>query len=194
MLSDAASRTLLYTTLTYNVGAWALTSRNWYNYIDSHVILGALPFSFLKEKLVQEENVGAIISLNMPFERQYITTPTEEWRELGVEHFKIDIPDFISTPTVAQMWEGIELIKAKAEVGQKTYVHCKAGRSRSATMVTAYVMQKYEKNVEEAVQFVTEKRPHVKYTELQLQTLHDFALTLSQPESQNGHSEQREES
>ena len=30
ILSDAASRTLLYTTLTYNVGAWALTSRNWY--------------------------------------------------------------------------------------------------------------------------------------------------------------------
>jgi len=181
ILSDAASRTLLYTTLTYNVGAWALTSRNWYNYIDSHVILGALPFSFLKEKLVQEENVGAIISLNMPFERQYITTPTEEWEELGVEHFKIDIPDFISTPTVSQMWEGIELIKAKAELGQKTYVHCKAGRSRSATMVTAYVMQKYEKSVEEAVQFVTEKRPHVKYTELQLQTLHDFSQTLSQP-------------
>lgn len=185
MLSDAASRTLLYTTLTYNVGAWALTSRNWYNYIDSHVILGALPFSFLKEKLVQEENVGAIISLNMPFERQYITTPTEEWQELGVEHFKIDIPDFISTPTVTQMWEGIELIKSKAELGQRTYVHCKAGRSRSATMVTAYVMQKYDKSVEDAVQFVTEKRPHVKYTELQLQTLHDFAQTLSQPKPQS---------
>lgn len=179
MLNEAASRTLLYTTLTYNVGAWALTNRNWYNYIDNNVILGALPFSFLKEKLVEEENVGAIISLNMPYERQYITTTTEEWQELGVVHFKIDIPDFISTPSVPQLWEGIELIRSKADLGQKTYVHCKAGRSRSATMVTAYVMQKYEKSVDEAVEFVTEKRPHVKYTELQLQTLTEFAETLN---------------
>lgn len=183
LLSEAAYRvvnsTILYTSLGYNVGAWALTSRNWYNYIDSHVILGAIPFAFLKEKLVEEEKVGAIISLNMPYERQFITTPTEEWEELGVEHFKIDIPDFTSTPTVQQMWEGIELIKTKTEQGLKTYVHCKAGRSRSATMVTAYVMQTYNKSVEEAVLFVTEKRPHVKYTELQLKTLHDFAATLS---------------
>ena len=39
---------------------------NRYNYIDTHVILGAIPFAFLKEKLVEEEKVGAIISLNMP--------------------------------------------------------------------------------------------------------------------------------
>ena len=39
---------------------------NRYNYIDAHVILGAIPFAFLKEKLVEEEKVGAIISLNMP--------------------------------------------------------------------------------------------------------------------------------
>ena len=30
ILSEAASRTVLYTTLTYNVCAWALTSRDWY--------------------------------------------------------------------------------------------------------------------------------------------------------------------
>lgn len=183
LLSEAAYKavnsTILYTSLGYNVGAWALTNRDWYNYIDTNVILGAIPFAFLKEKLVQEENVGAIISLNMPYERQYITTPTEEWEELGVEHFKIDIPDFTSTPSVQQMWEGIELIKTKADLGQKTYVHCKAGRSRSATLVTAYVMQMYNKNVEDAVKFVTEKRPHVKYSELQLQTLQDFETTLS---------------
>eukprot|EP00116_Pleurobrachia_bachei_P013230 sb/3473492/ len=140
--SAAANRTVLYTTLTYNVGAWLLTNRDWYNYIDSTVMLGALPPYFLKEKLVEEEKVGAVISLNMPYERQWLTTPTEEWESVGVEHYKIDIPDFISTPSVEQMWQGIELIKKKEELGCTTYVHCKAGRSRSATMVAAYVMNR----------------------------------------------------
>lgn len=189
LVTEAASRTLLYTTLTFNVGAWALTSRDWYNYIDSNVILGALPFSFLKEKLITEENIGAVISLNMPYERQFITTTTEEWAELGVEHFKIDIPDFISTPSVEQMWQGIELIRCKSLEGRRTYVHCKAGRSRSATMVAAYVMQKYDKNVMEAVELVTEKRPHVKFTELQLQTLYDFSKSLEERGTQEGDSE-----
>lgn len=189
IITEAASRTLLYTTLTFNVGAWALTSRDWYNYIDSHVILGALPFSFLKEKLITEENIGAVISLNMPYERQFITTTTEEWAELGVDHFKIDIPDFISTPSVEQMWQGIELIRCRSEEGRKTYVHCKAGRSRSATMCAAYVMQKYDKNVMEAVELVTEKRPHVKFTELQLQTLYDFSKSLEERGTQESQSE-----
>ena len=38
--------------------------------------------------------------------------------------------------------QGIELIRCRSEEGRKTYVHCKAGRSRSATMCAAYVMQK----------------------------------------------------
>lgn len=178
LINEGVSRTVLYVSLGYNIGAWAVAARDWYNYIDDYVILGALPFAFMKQKLVEEEKVGAVISLNMPYERQFLTTPTDEWEALGVTHLKIDIPDFISTPSVAHLWEGVRLMKEKRSGGFKTYVHCKAGRSRSATMVTAYVMLTYNKTVKEAVDFVTEKRPHVKYSELQLQTLKEFEKTL----------------
>jgi len=181
-LDYVATRATLYTTLTFNIGAWATTSRDWYNYIDQNVILGAIPFSFLTEKLVSEEKVGAVISLNMPYERQYITTTTEQWHDLGVEHFKIDIPDFVSTPSLEHMWQGINLIKSKEQAGLKTYVHCKAGRSRSATLVAAYIIDRYDKSVEESMQFVREQRPHVKFTELQIRTLAEFYYSYKQGE------------
>lgn len=174
------TRGTLYTTLAFNVGAWATTSRDWYNYIDQNVILGAIPFAFLTPHLVSEEKVGAVISLNMPYERHYITSTTQQWQELGVEHFKIDIPDFTATPSLEHMWQGIRLIKAKEEQGLKTYVHCKAGRSRSATLVAAYVIDRYDKSVEESMQYVREQRPHVKFTDLQIQTLTEFYYSHKQ--------------
>ncbi|KAL9655066.1 hypothetical protein ABK040_008848 [Willaertia magna] len=43
----------------------------------------------------------------------------------------------------------------------KCYVHCKAGVSRSASMVIAYLMKSRKLNVDEALEFVRSKRPQV---------------------------------
>jgi protein-tyrosine phosphatase len=41
----------------------------------------------------------------------------------------------------------------------KVYVHCQQGISRSATIVIAWIMYKYEKSFEEAFAFVQKARP-----------------------------------
>lgn len=41
------------------------------------------------------------------------------------------------------------------------YVHCKAGRTRSATLVACYLIERYSLTPEEAVAILTTKRPQV---------------------------------
>ena len=56
------------------------------------------------------------------------------------------------------------------------YVHCKAGRTRSATLVGCYLMNRYGWTPERAVEFMREKRPHILLHSKQwdaLRTFHD---------------------
>ncbi|PZC74864.1 hypothetical protein B5X24_HaOG207084 [Helicoverpa armigera] len=41
------------------------------------------------------------------------------------------------------------------------YVHCKAGRTRSATLVGCYLMMKNGWSPEEAVKYMRSRRPHI---------------------------------
>ena len=48
-----------------------------------------------------------------------------------------------------------------AQRGELTYVHCKAGRGRSTTLVLCYLMRQMRMSPEEAYAFVQAKRPQV---------------------------------
>jgi atypical dual specificity phosphatase len=54
------------------------------------------------------------------------------------------------------------------------YVHCKAGRTRSATLVGCYLMNRYGWTPEKAVDFMREKRPHILLHSKQWQALKTF--------------------
>lgn len=45
------ARVTFYPTLLYNVFMEKVTQRNWYDRIDENVILGALPFKSLSQKV-----------------------------------------------------------------------------------------------------------------------------------------------
>lgn len=44
-------------------------------------------------------------------------------------------------PTLANLRKGVQFALKYQSLGKSVYVHCKAGRSRSATMVAAYLIQ-----------------------------------------------------
>lgn len=48
-----------------------------------------------------------------------------------------------------------------AQEGSKTYVHCKAGRGRSTTLVLCYLIKFFNQDPEQAYAFVRQKRPQV---------------------------------
>lgn len=51
-----------------------------------------------------------------------------------------------------------EFISAFDDAGRKILVHCHAGISRSATLLTSYIMKKYNMNVHDAIAYIRKNR------------------------------------
>ena len=57
--------------------------------------------------------------------------------------------------------EAVEFIEEHAARGESVYVHCKAGRARSATVVLCWLMKRHGMSPIEGQQLLLERRPHV---------------------------------
>lgn len=58
-----------------------------------------------------------------------------------MEQLRLSTVDLTGVPTLENLQKGVEFILRHRACGNSVYVHCKAGRSRSATMVAAYLIQ-----------------------------------------------------
>ena len=52
-------------------------------------------------------------------------------------------------------------MKEQEGAGKTVYVHCKAGKGRSASVVMCYLCQKHNVSPEEAFKMLKEKRPQI---------------------------------
>ncbi|XP_053781182.1 phosphatidylglycerophosphatase and protein-tyrosine phosphatase 1 isoform X1 [Desmodus rotundus] len=62
--------TLLYTLFRGKVSGWA--HRDWYHRIDRTVLLGALPLRSMTRRLVEDENVRGVITMNEEYETRFL--------------------------------------------------------------------------------------------------------------------------
>ncbi|CAK9821524.1 Phosphatidylglycerophosphatase and protein-tyrosine phosphatase 1 [Anthophora retusa] len=169
------ARFTFYPTLFYNVLMEKVTSRNWYDRIDETVILGALPFRNMTKQLTSEEHVKAVVSMNEDYELRLFSNSKKEWEKSNVEFLQLSVTDIFQTPSQEKLKIGVNFINkfrntpttlhssicdSKTSYGS-VYVHCKAGRTRSATLVGCYLMMKNEWTPEEAVSYMKQKRPHI---------------------------------
>ena len=151
-------------TLAYNVILEKVTGRAWWNRIDERIVLGALPFRGDHAKqLIAQEKIGAVISMNEDYELRWFSNQTAEWNELGVEFLQLATTDIFEAPSAEKLRRGVEFIHkiSQERPGSSIYVHCKAGRTRSATLVGCYLIDQYGKTPEQAVDLMREKRPHI---------------------------------
>lgn len=65
----------------------------------------------------------------------------QEWQAAGVEQLRLSTVDLTGVPTLENLHRGVEFALKHREQGNSVYVHCKAGRSRSATLVAAYLIK-----------------------------------------------------
>ncbi|XP_017789937.1 PREDICTED: phosphatidylglycerophosphatase and protein-tyrosine phosphatase 1 [Habropoda laboriosa] len=143
------ARLTFYPTLFYNVLMEKISSRNWYDRIDETVILGALPFRNMTKQEWQRNNVEFLqLSVIDIFQ-----TPSQEKLKLGVNFMN----KFRNISTALNS----SVIDSKISQYGSVYVHCKAGRTRSATLVGCYLMMKNRWTPEEAVAYMKQKRPHI---------------------------------
>ncbi|XP_063294922.1 phosphatidylglycerophosphatase and protein-tyrosine phosphatase 1 [Pelobates fuscus] len=169
-----AARVLFYPSLLYNVLMRKVTDRNWYDRIDDTVLLGALPFRGMSDTLVNDENVRGVITMNEEYETKLLCNSAEQWQALGVEQLRLSTLDFTGVPTLENLQRGVAFLHKHQHDGNSVYIHCKAGRSRSATMVAAYLIERHKWTPDYAEDFIARIRPHIIIRESQHQVLERF--------------------
>ena len=167
--------------LALNVILERTTPRTWWNRIDSKVVLGALPFRGEHAKnMVEKENVKGVVSMNEDYELAFFSNQKPEWNAIGVDFLQLPTTDIFEAPSQEKLHDGVKFITSICDKNPQSsiYVHCKAGRTRSATLVGCYLIEKYGMTPEEAVSLMVQKRPHVLLRSKQWEALRQFHKTL----------------
>ncbi|XP_066387387.1 phosphatidylglycerophosphate phosphatase PTPMT2-like isoform X2 [Miscanthus floridulus] len=165
------ARMLFYPTLVYNVVRNRFEEHfHWWDQIDERVLLGAVPFpsDVLRLKAL---GVCGVVTLNESYER---LVPTSLYEAHGIENLVLPTRDYLYAPSFVNLCEAADFIHRNASCGKLTYVHCKAGRGRSTTVVICYLVQYKNMTPAEAYEHVRLRRPRVLLAPAQWQAVQEF--------------------
>ncbi|CAN4096293.1 unnamed protein product [Withania somnifera] len=170
-LVGAGARILFYPTLLYNVFRNKIQSEfRWWDQIDQFLLLGAVPFPSDVPRLKQL-GVGGVITLNEPYET---LVPSSLYYAHGIDHLVIPTRDYLFAPTFVDINRAVDFIHRNASSGLTTYVHCKAGRGRSTTVVLCYLVEYKHMTPIAALEFVRSRRPRVLLAPSQWKAVQEF--------------------
>lgn len=181
---------------TYNT---IINSKNnkWYNEIPlpgnnskrelGYLFLGALPIVHPINILTELSDLGVtvIVSVLEEFEMELgtsglgqfgnkITPPThEDIINLGFHQKIIETPDFIGVPATT-IDEAVKFIHQCLLDKKTVYIHCKAGRGRSTTVVVCYLVKYHNLNLKEAINLVKSHREQINLNENQMKAIHEY--------------------
>ncbi|KAJ1263725.1 hypothetical protein BS78_09G208100 [Paspalum vaginatum] len=171
-LVGAGARVLFYPTLLYNV----LRNRfdgefRWWDRVDQYVLLGAVPFSSDVPRL-KKLGVRGVVTLNEPYET---LVPTSLYQAHGINHLEIPTRDYLFAPSLEHICRAVDFIHCNEIEGGSTYVHCKAGRGRSTTIVLCFLIKYRNMTPEAALDHARSVRPRVLLAPAQWQAVKMFS-------------------
>lgn len=130
--------------------------------------------------------------MNENYELWLLSNNTEQWAKLGVKFLQLPTVDIFQSPCQDKLKKGVEFINSFLPLDSKlkgvparhelnetntngtVYVHCKAGRTRSATLVGCYLMMKNGWSPEQAVDHMRNQRAHILIHSAQWKALREF--------------------
>ncbi|MEM9364353.1 MAG: phosphatidylglycerophosphatase and protein-tyrosine phosphatase 1 family protein [Planctomycetota bacterium] len=155
MLDRVYAGAVFYPTWAWNLLLGrVLKIRPWWDFIDDQVILGARP---LNRDVVTLRELGVRAVVNTC--EEYVG-PLELYGANKIEQLYIPTTDF-THPKLEDVIKAVAFVQAHAERGNVTYIHCKAGRARSATIAMCWLMAHRGMSADEAQQHLLSRRPHV---------------------------------
>ncbi|KAF8388887.1 hypothetical protein HHK36_025568 [Tetracentron sinense] len=170
-LVGAGARILFYPTLLYNVFRNKIQAEfRWWDEVDQFLLLGAVPFPKDVPRLKQL-GVGGVITLNEPYET---LVPTSLYHAHGIDHLVIPTRDYLFAPSLVDISRAVDFIHRNASSGKTTYVHCKAGRGRSTTIVLCYLVEYKHMTPAAALEYVRFRRPRVLLAPSQWKAVQDY--------------------
>ncbi|XP_064978445.1 phosphatidylglycerophosphate phosphatase PTPMT1-like isoform X3 [Musa acuminata AAA Group] len=154
----AGARILFYPTLLYNVFRNKIQAEfRWWDEIDEFLLLGAVPFPKDVPQLHQL-GVQGVVTLNEPYET---LVPSSLYQTHGIDHLVIPTRDYLYAPSFVDICRAVDFIHRNASSGRTTYVHCKAGRGRSTTIVLCYLVKYKHMTPAAALEYVRSRRSRV---------------------------------
>jgi atypical dual specificity phosphatase len=129
----------------------------WYSEIiktpnGGRLLLGGLPWpNLIQSKLVLSENVSAVVNL-----------VSEKKIDFKQPQRRIDIPmtDFVH-PKESDVLLAVDFIDSCLKEGRTVYVHCRAGKGRSATVVMCWLVSRMNLDPVTAQEYMQSRRPQV---------------------------------
>ncbi|KAJ0030822.1 hypothetical protein Pint_13308 [Pistacia integerrima] len=171
-LVGAGARILFYPTLLYNVFRNKIQAEfRWWDEVDQFVLLGAVPFPKDVPRLKQL-GVGGVITLNEPYET---LVPSSLYHAHGIDHLVIPTRDYLFAPSFDDIRRAVDFIHRNSSSGRTTYVHCKAGRGRSTTIVLCYLVEYKHMTPASALEYVRSRRPRVLLAPSQWKAVQEFS-------------------
>lgn len=155
--------TLAWNFLLARVFRW----RRWWDEIDPHVTMGAFPFSFDVPRLGRA-GIGAVVNTCEEY-----AGPVAAYRRAGIEQLRIPTVDF-TPPTLEDVERAVAFMQKQIAQGRGVYVHCKAGRARSGTVVLCYLISAKGMTPEQAQERILHHRPHANPRLLQRPVVREF--------------------
>lgn len=167
------ARAAFYPTLLWNclLGRW-LKVRNWWDPIDPQVLLGGYPFASDAQPL-HAAGVRAVVNTCEEY-----AGPIAQYQRLGIDQFHMPTTDF-THPRLHDVVQAVEFIQQHVQRGESVYIHCKAGRARSATVAACWLIKYRQLTPQQAQQRLLEARPHVSPTVYQRPVVQQFAAAAA---------------
>jgi predicted protein tyrosine phosphatase len=136
--------------------------------IDNLILGNACDASFYYR--LEKANIGAIIN---------VTKEIPNYFKGEFSYFNISLNDqnhdnFTNT----QFKEVIEFIESVPKE-QNILIHCYMGSSRSATVIAAYMINKYGYSIDKCIELLRKKREIVNINKQFISNLEDYSLSLS---------------
>lgn len=179
-LVGAGARALFYPTLLYNVVRNKIqTEFRWWDRVDEFILLGAVPFPADVPRL-KALGVAGVVTLNESYET---LVSTSLYLDHGINHLVIPTRDYLFAPSDGDIDRAIEFIHSNASCGKTTYVHCKAGRGRSTTIVLCYLVKHKDMTPEDAYDYVRSIRPRVLLAPSQWQAVQEYYARVKNTDS-----------
>ncbi|MCU0716363.1 MAG: phosphatidylglycerophosphatase and protein-tyrosine phosphatase 1 family protein [Pirellula sp.] len=169
-----AAKALFWPTFVWN---WTLGRvlrvRNWWDLVEDVVLLGARPLRSDVPALATKWNVTGVVNMCEEY-----CGPVDLYQRWNIEQLWLPTTDF-NHPSLASVQEGVEFIQRHVEKGGRVYVHCKAGRARSATVVLCWLIKYRGMSPDAAQRLLLENRPHVNSSLPKRPVVQEFCAELT---------------
>ncbi len=157
-------------------------NQNWWHKITPKLILGGIPLdNYCHLHELKQAGVTAVYSVLEDFEatsKTFFSNPVlqKSWAKAGVCYNRLKCQD-MTAMSLKELDRGIRWLRRQTVKGI-AYVHCKAGRGRSAMIVIGYLMRYYRFSLQKAISFVSSKRVVISLRPCQYDRLKEYARFL----------------